>query len=110
MLLSAVQVLHKAQLEDRKLLTSQCGQVDDMYESLAAHEQKVPTTDQVKHDDLKEALATFQNQLTQVKGLFACRVVPSWGAQTVLSGHPWCQQALQAGNGTQGVRQLNQPG
>jgi hypothetical protein len=60
------QVLHKAQLEDRKLLTSQVGQVDDMYESLAAHEQKVPTTDQVKHDDLTEALANFQNQLTEV--------------------------------------------
>lgn len=60
------QVLHKTQLEDRKLLTSQVGQVDDMYESLAAHEQKVPTTDQVKHDDLTEALANFQNQLTEV--------------------------------------------
>lgn len=64
--LCGVQVLHKAQLDDRKLLTSQCGQVDDMYESLAAHEQKVPTTDQVKHDDLTEALATFQAQLTEV--------------------------------------------
>jgi hypothetical protein len=60
------QVLHKSQLEDRKLLTSQVGQVDDMYESLAAHEQKVPTTDQIKHDDLTEALANFQNQLTDV--------------------------------------------
>lgn len=60
-------MLHHEQLEDRKLLSSQCGQVDDMYESLAAHEQKVPTTDQVKHDDLTEALATFQAQLTEVR-------------------------------------------
>jgi hypothetical protein len=37
-----------------------------MYESLAAHEQKVPTADQVKHDDLTEALAAFQTQLTEV--------------------------------------------
>lgn len=61
-----LQVLHTAQLDDRKLLSSQVGQVDDMYESLAAHEQKVPTADQVKHDDLTEALATFQQQLTEV--------------------------------------------
>lgn len=70
------QVLHRAQLDDRKLLTSQCTQVDDMYESLAAHEQKVPTADQVKHDDLREALANFQAQLTEV-----CARVPvcRWG-------------------------------
>lgn len=61
-----LQVLHTAQLDDRKLLSSQVGQVDDMYESLAAHEQKVPTADQVKHDDLTEALAAFQTQLTEV--------------------------------------------
>jgi hypothetical protein len=62
-----LQVLHTAQLDERKLLSSQVGQVDDMYESLAAHEQKVPTADQVKHDDLTEALATFQTQLTEVR-------------------------------------------
>eukprot|EP00882_Tetradesmus_deserticola_P029870 GHRQ01033497.1.p1 GENE.GHRQ01033497.1~~GHRQ01033497.1.p1 ORF type:complete len:381 (+),score=198.64 GHRQ01033497.1:102-1244(+) len=64
-------VLHTAQLDDRKLLSSQVGQVDDMYESLAAHEQKVPTADQVKHDDLTEALATFQLQLTEGKEFIA---------------------------------------
>lgn len=81
----AEQELHHAQLEDRKLLTSQCGQVDDMYESLAAHEQKVPTTDQVKHDDLKEALTTFQTQLTQVGEL---RYLG--GGSVVTSGHFRC--------------------
>eukprot|EP00879_Flechtneria_rotunda_P022627 GHRR01023894.1.p1 GENE.GHRR01023894.1~~GHRR01023894.1.p1 ORF type:complete len:968 (+),score=348.72 GHRR01023894.1:492-3395(+) len=64
-------VLHTAQLDDRKLLSSQAGQVDDMYESLAAHEQKVPTADQVKHDDLTEALAAFQVQLTEGKEFIA---------------------------------------
>lgn len=60
----ALQNLHAQQLDDRKLLSSQVGQVEDMYESLAAHEQKVPTADQVKHDDLTEAMAAFQAQLT----------------------------------------------
>jgi dynein heavy chain len=59
-------VLHKSQLDDRQQLTSQCAQVDDMYESLAAHEQKVPTKDQVKHEDLTNELANFQNQLVLV--------------------------------------------
>jgi hypothetical protein len=67
-----LQVLHTAQLDDRKLLSGQVGQVDDMYESLAAHEQKVPTADQVKHDDLTEALATFQTQLTEVRRACGC--------------------------------------
>jgi hypothetical protein len=70
----SLQVLHTAQLDDRKLLSSQVGQVDDMYESLAAHEQKVPTADQVKHDDLTEALATFQTQLTEVRRASNCKV------------------------------------
>lgn len=61
-----MQMLHTSQLDDRKLLSGQVGQVNDMYESLAAHEQKVPTADQVKHDDLVEALTIFQQQLTEV--------------------------------------------
>jgi hypothetical protein len=72
------QVLHTAQLDDRKLLTSQVGQVDDMYESLAAHEQKVPMADQLKHDDLTEALAHFQTQLAEV------------GSQ-ITGLHTWCK-------------------
>jgi hypothetical protein len=66
-LCAGVQVLHKQQLEDRKLLTTQCSQVDDMYDSLAAHEQKVHYKDSVKHEDLTNALAAFQNQLTLVR-------------------------------------------
>lgn len=33
--------MHSQQVEDRKQLVAACGQVDDMYDSLAAHEQKV---------------------------------------------------------------------
>lgn len=62
----AYMVMHTQQLDDRKLITSQASQVDDMFESLAAHEQKVPAADQVKHDDLNEALTEFQGQLTEV--------------------------------------------
>jgi hypothetical protein len=61
-----MQVMHQQQLDDRKMLAATTSQIDDMYESLAAHEQKVPTADQVKHDDLMEAMATFQQQLSEV--------------------------------------------
>jgi hypothetical protein len=33
--------MHTQQVEDRKQVVGACGQVDDMYDSLAAHEQKV---------------------------------------------------------------------
>ena len=35
------QSMHVQQVEDRKALVAACGQIDDMYDSLAAHEQKV---------------------------------------------------------------------
>lgn len=38
-----------------------------MYDSLLAHEQKVHYKDSVKHEDLTNALAAFQNQLTLVR-------------------------------------------
>jgi hypothetical protein len=62
----STQVLHNSQLDDRQQLTGQCSHVDEMYESLAAHEQKVATKDQVKHEDLTNELANFQNQLVLV--------------------------------------------
>ena len=76
-----MQVTHQQQLDDRKMLAATAAQIDDMYESLAAHEQKVPTADQVKHDDLVEAMATFQQQLSEV-----CRLslVFSWIAMSQL--------------------------
>lgn len=69
-LLFLLQVLHKQQVDDRQQLAVQCGQVDSMYESLAAHEQKVNIKDSVKHDDLTTALTNFQHQLTLVSGSF----------------------------------------
>lgn len=36
-----LQVMHTQQVEDRKQLVASCAQIDDMYDSLAAHEQKV---------------------------------------------------------------------
>jgi len=38
-----------------------------MYETSRLMEQKVPMADQVKHDDLTEALANFQAQLAEVR-------------------------------------------
>jgi hypothetical protein len=35
------QAMHTEQVDDRKQIVAGCGQVDDMYDSLAAHEQKV---------------------------------------------------------------------
>lgn len=63
-------MLHKQQVDDRQHLATQCSQVDSMYESLAAHEQKVNYKDSVKHDDLTNALANFQHQLTLASGFF----------------------------------------
>lgn len=60
------QVMHNEQLADRKSVAGTASQIDDMYESLAANDQKVPTADQVKHDDLLEAMETFGQQLTEV--------------------------------------------
>lgn len=74
-----LQVLHQQQLDDRKMLTQICTQIDEMYESLAAHEQKVSTVDQVKHDDLTEALTQFQQQLSEVRS-DATAVVPTAAA------------------------------
>lgn len=55
----------------KKSLIQKCNQVDDMYEMLAIYEQKVPTADQVKHDDLKEALNNFVEELRLGKEFLA---------------------------------------
>ncbi|CAD7701708.1 unnamed protein product [Ostreobium quekettii] len=65
------QVLHKRQLSDKKSVLDNGGQVDDMYEMLAIYEQKVPTADQVKHDDLREALVNFVEELRTGKEFLA---------------------------------------
>ena len=65
------QTLHKKQLDDKKSLMYSGTQVDDMYEMLAIYEQKVPTGDQVKHDDLREALAHFVEELRTGKEFLA---------------------------------------
>lgn len=88
------QVLHKSQLDDRQQLTCQCSHVDDMYESLAAHEQKVPTKDQVKHEDLTNELANFQNQLVLVSAVFTeCRQLScaAWQAVVCNDGTVCCR-------------------
>lgn len=61
------QALHDAQVEERKTVEASASLVDNMYESLAVHEQKVPTADSVKHDDLVEAVEEFTYQLEQVR-------------------------------------------
>lgn len=55
--------MHKKEVDVKKSVIQKCNQVDDMYEMLAIYEQKVPTADQVKHDDLKEALNSFVEEL-----------------------------------------------
>ena len=42
--------------------------VHDMYDCLGHYGQKVPTADQVKHDDLQSALQEFLAELAQVPG------------------------------------------
>lgn len=64
-------MLHKKQLDDKKSVLDNGGQVDDMYEMLAIYEQKVPTADQVKHDDLREALVSFVEELRTGKEFLA---------------------------------------
>ena len=40
--------MHKAQYDEKRLALSEAGNVDDIYDLLAAHEHKVPTADQVQ--------------------------------------------------------------
>ncbi|KXZ55711.1 DHC8 protein [Gonium pectorale] len=67
----AYQVMHAKQVESKKAVLAAAAQVDDMYDMLAAYEQKVPTTDAVKHDDLREAAGTFVTELTTGKEFMA---------------------------------------
>ncbi len=41
--------MHAEQVEQKKQVLSGASGVDDMYDMLAAYEQKVPTADQVRH-------------------------------------------------------------
>eukprot|EP00201_Polytomella_parva_P020499 CAMPEP_0175042260 /NCGR_PEP_ID=MMETSP0052_2-20121109/2450_1 /TAXON_ID=51329 ORGANISM="Polytomella parva, Strain SAG 63-3" /NCGR_SAMPLE_ID=MMETSP0052_2 /ASSEMBLY_ACC=CAM_ASM_000194 /LENGTH=3805 /DNA_ID=CAMNT_0016305023 /DNA_START=33 /DNA_END=11446 /DNA_ORIENTATION=+ len=60
----AYQVMHSRQVDSKKTVLAAAAQVDDMYDMLTAYEQKVPTADAVKHDDLREAAVTFVSELT----------------------------------------------
>lgn len=52
-----------------------------MYDSLAAHEQKVHYKDLVKHEDLTNAFSAFQNQLTLVRAAVGGRACVSAACQ-----------------------------
>ncbi|KAG2501733.1 hypothetical protein HYH03_000233 [Edaphochlamys debaryana] len=67
----AYQVMHTKQVESKKAVLAAAAQVDDMYDMLAAYEQKVGTQDAVKHDDLREAATTFVTELTTGKEFMA---------------------------------------
>lgn len=63
--------MHKKEVAEKKPVIQKASQVDDMYEMLAIYEQKVPTADQVKHDDLKEALTKYVEELRVGKEFLA---------------------------------------
>lgn len=63
--------LSHLQVEEKRDVMSQAATVDDMYDMLAAYEQKVPTSDQVKHDDLREAANNFTTELANGKAYTA---------------------------------------
>ncbi|KAJ9534885.1 hypothetical protein QJQ45_029552, partial [Haematococcus lacustris] len=65
------QVMHAQQVEAKKAVLAAASQVDDMYDMLSAYEQKVPTGDQVKHDDLREAANQFVQELSAGKEFIA---------------------------------------
>lgn len=48
--------MHTKQVESKKTVLAAGAQVDDMYDMLAAYDQKVPTKDSVQHDDLRESV------------------------------------------------------
>ncbi|KAG1661620.1 hypothetical protein FOA52_002850, partial [Chlamydomonas sp. UWO 241] len=60
-------IMHSRQVEEKREVVGAAAVVDDMYDMLAAYEQKVPTSDQVKHDDLREAASRFTDELSNGK-------------------------------------------
>jgi hypothetical protein len=66
-----LQVMQKQQLDEKKVVLLEANNVDEMYETLAIYEQKVPTADQVKHDDLREGLQLFLQELVAVSCLMS---------------------------------------
>lgn len=65
------QVFHTEQAANKVEVVKKASVVDDMYELLAIYDQKVPTHDQVKHDDLKEAAGAYMNALIGGKEFIA---------------------------------------
>lgn len=67
----AYQVMHGKQVEAKKAVLAAAQQVDDMYDMLAAYDQKVPTKDSVQHDDLRDSTQQFVAELTTGKEFIA---------------------------------------
>ena len=55
--------MHTRQVEDIKLVANMAAAVDDMYDLLTSNNQKVSTSDSVKHDDLKQVSLDFKEEL-----------------------------------------------
>ncbi|BDA47981.1 hypothetical protein COCOBI_11-2380 [Coccomyxa sp. Obi] len=64
-------VIYHAQREQHAAVLSQAEDVNDLYSLLAAYEQRAPTADQVKHDDLKEAVLQFSKMLADTEAQLA---------------------------------------
>jgi DNA phosphorothioation-dependent restriction protein DptG len=63
---------HRQQVDERKSVQDTVALVHEMYDCLGHYGQKVPTPDQVKHDDLQGALQEFLQELAQVGALLNC--------------------------------------
>ena len=62
--------MHKTQYDEKRLALAEAGNVDDIYDLLAAHEHKVATGDQARPTfvmflrDLPDLLAAHKNTIT----------------------------------------------
>lgn len=61
----------RRQVLDRRSLMKEASLVDDMYDTLAVYEAVVPPMDQVRHDDLREAIVAHETQLLAGKEFIA---------------------------------------
>lgn len=55
--------MHKVQMDQRDILMRTVDSVNEMYDFLARYQQKVPTQDTIKLEDMREYWITFQNHL-----------------------------------------------
>lgn len=61
--------MHRQQVDERKAVQDAVALVHEMYDCLGHYGQKVPISDQTKHDDLQGALQEFLQELGLVGGL-----------------------------------------